>query len=258
MTRLRAALEATLIGSGILLLGSNVWVVGSSTWAAREDRIALEREITAREELEAHPLAAPAPPAPIRAEDAAAQLAVPEPSPDAKEWSPARLKSWRESRPAKAGERLALLEIPRVGLQVTVLEGTSEWALTRGVGRIEGTAGSDEAGNLGIAGHRDGYFRALRHLRAGDRIRLRTPAADRSYRVEWIRVVRPQDRWVLERTPQAALTLVTCYPFWFIGHAPKRFIVRALAEPSPVEREAGPAAARAAPARAGEGSAEAR
>jgi sortase A len=227
---LRAVLEAALIGAGVLLLGVNAAVVGWATWAARADRWALEHAIAARET--APPLA------PRAARDSTAQLTeppspFPDASPDASEWSRGRIQRWRDARPEAVQERLALLEIPRLGLQVVVLEGTSEWALTRGVGRIEGTAVADQDGNLGIAGHRDGYFRALRHLRPGDQIRLRTPAVDRSYRVEWIRVVEPDDRWVLERTPEPALTLVTCYPFWFVGHAPQRFVVRALEEGEP-------------------------
>ena len=123
-----------------------------------------------------------------------------------------------------------------------LLEGTDEATLDRAVGRIEGTAKPGEPGNLGIAGHRDGYFRGLRHLQRGDAISLTTLDGVARYRVEKIEVVRPERVDVLQPTGEPMLTLVTCYPFYYIGDAPKRFVVQARQvgyEPWP-SRESGP------------------
>jgi sortase A len=241
MSSLRGAAATLLIAAGCTALSVCAGAVAWSAWMGYADRAALARTFSARavaearaqdrdgsDELRAPAISSPAP-------DAAPDRApLPEAAaPDVDEWSSGRVARWHASRAEAAGERIALLEIPSVALSVVVLDGTSEWALTRGVGRIAGTARADRPGNLGIAGHRDGYFRALRHLEPGARIRLRTAARDRDYTVEWIRVVRPEDRWVLEPTDGDALTLVTCHPFWFVGPAPERYVVRARAVPTP-------------------------
>ncbi len=147
-------------------------------------------------------------------------------SPNPRDWSPARVARYRASldRPVRA---LGRLEIPDAELSVMVLEGTDEATLDRAVGRIEETAQPGEPGNLGIAGHRDGYFRALRHLQRGDAISLTTLDGVARYRVEKLEVVRPERVDVLESTGEPLLTLVTCYPFYYIGDAPKRFVVQA-------------------------------
>jgi LPXTG-site transpeptidase (sortase) family protein len=130
-----------------------------------------------------------------------------------------------------AAERLALLEIPAIDLDVVVLQGTDRFTLNRGVGHIEGTAAPGSDGNAGIAGHRDGFFHGLERVKAGDMIRITLPGGERTieYRIEWMRVVRPQDVWVLDSTGQPSLTLVTCHPFRFVGQAPDRYVVRAVA-----------------------------
>ncbi len=129
-----------------------------------------------------------------------------------------------ENAGPEAGSVLGVLEIPRLELAVAVHAGTLGAQLERGVGTIEGTR--IEA-NLGIAGHRDRFFRPLRHIEKGDLIRLRTVDQVREYTVTGTSVVEPTRVDVLDPTPEPALTLVTCYPFFFVGHAPKRFIVRA-------------------------------
>jgi len=107
------------------------------------------------------------------------------------------------------------------------LEGIDDETLERGVGHVPGTAAPGDAGNVGLAGHRDTYFRALRKIRLQDRIRLVTDHGSYQYLVESIEVVRPQDIWVLDASQRPILTLVTCYPFSLVGRAPHRFIVRA-------------------------------
>lgn len=157
------------------------------------------------------------------------------PSVDTSEWSAGRIAAFRASLAPFDARRLALLEIPSIDLAVVVLDGSDEWTLNRGVGRIAGTAAPGTAGNVGIAGHRDGFFRGLGRLREGDVVRLRLPAARQAslYRVDWTRVVDPEDIWVLAATGQPSLTLVTCHPFRFVGHAPERYVVRAVAVPAP-------------------------
>ena len=108
-----------------------------------------------------------------------------------------------------------------------VLEGTDETQLDRAVGHIEGTARPGESGYLGIAGHRDGYFRGLRRIEPGASIKLTTLDGVAIYEVASIEVVTPTDVEVLEPTEEPTLTLVTCYPFYYVGDAPKRYVVRA-------------------------------
>lgn len=125
------------------------------------------------------------------------------------------------------GSTIGRLQIPSIGLSVMVLEGTDELTLTRGVGRIAGTAAFGSHDNVGIAGHRDGYFRGLGGISKNDRILVRTRDGHYEYRVEEVQIVDPEDTHVLAHSPQPILTLVTCYPFQYIGSAPRRFVVRA-------------------------------
>ncbi len=122
---------------------------------------------------------------------------------------------------------LAMLRIPALRLVVPVLDGTDEITLNRGVGRIAGTALPGEDGNVGIAGHRDSFFRRLGDIAAGDSIELVTLNEIRVYEVDQIRVTSPDDVDVLRRGTKNSITLVTCYPFRFVGPAPSRYIVRA-------------------------------
>lgn len=119
------------------------------------------------------------------------------------------------------------IEIPRIGLSVIVREGDDAGTLRMAVGHIPGTALPGEPGNVGIAGHRDTFFRSLRNVHAGDLIMLRTPRASFRYQVASVRVVGPNHTEVLEASGQPLLTLVTCHPFSFVGSAPNRYIVRA-------------------------------
>jgi sortase A len=142
-------------------------------------------------------------------------------------WSESRIHAWKKSQKEHVPEAIAVLEIPRLGLTVPVLDGTDELTLNRGVGHIGGTALPGERGNVGIAGHRDGFFRVLKDVTSGDTIRLVTLEETLEYAVEEVRVVEPEEVEVLDPTSTPVLTLVTCYPFYYVGSAPKRFVVRA-------------------------------
>lgn len=123
---------------------------------------------------------------------------------------------------------LAVLRIPKIKLAVAVLEGTAESTLNRAVGHIETTALPGSDGNSGIAGHRDRFFRGLKDIRAGDLLELETLTSVDTYRVERTWIVDPHEVSVLDPTDSPSITLVTCYPFYFVGSAPQRFIVRAV------------------------------
>jgi len=143
-------------------------------------------------------------------------------------WSEARIKAWQSTRDSAGPTPLAILRIPRIRLEVPVLEGTDELTLNRAVGHIEDTATPGADGNAGIAGHRDGFFRGLMNLVGGDAIELESLHGTESYQIERTWIVNPDDVSVLDPTPGRSLTLVTCYPFYFIGSAPQRYIVRAV------------------------------
>jgi sortase A len=126
-----------------------------------------------------------------------------------------------------AGTLLGRLEAPSVRMSTAVLEGSDDATLSRGAGHIEDTPFPGQAGNIGIAGHRDTVFRPLRNIHVGDPLDLTT--ADRlfRYRITKTLIVGPDDVYVLDPTDRPTMTLVTCYPFDFVGHAPRRFIVQA-------------------------------
>jgi sortase A len=133
----------------------------------------------------------------------------------------ARVSSNRPDTP------LAVLQIPKIHLAAPLLDGTDPRTLNHAVGRIPGTAWPGGPGNLGIAGHRDSFFRGLKDIKAGDTIELETLKGTDTYIVDQIEIVTPDDVDVLRPRSVPSLTLVTCYPFYFIGSAPKRFIVKA-------------------------------
>jgi sortase A len=136
------------------------------------------------------------------------------------------------------GSVIAKLDAPSVQMTTTVLEGSDDATLSRGAGHIEDTPLPGQPGNIGIAGHRDTVFRPLRRIKVGDPLQITT--ADRTYRYRISRtvIVGPDDVYVLDPTDRPMVTLVTCYPFEFIGHAPKRFIVQAeLTDPVPTQTQ---------------------
>lgn len=122
------------------------------------------------------------------------------------------------------------IRIAHLGISAIVVDGVEDKDLLRAVGHIPGTPFPGEFGNVALAGHRDTFFRSLRNIQIADKIDVTTRKGDFRYRVTATAVVSPEDLWVLRPTPDHALTLVTCYPFDFIGAAPKRFIVWAKPE----------------------------
>jgi len=132
--------------------------------------------------------------------------------------------------PLPLGGGMALvgrIDVPRIHISTMVAEGTSPRILRVAVGHIPGTASPGQAGNVGLAAHRDVFFRHLGELKSGDLIRLTVPGGEYVYSVRFTDVVSPNETWVLEPSVNQELTLVTCYPFYYVGPAPKRFIVRA-------------------------------
>jgi LPXTG-site transpeptidase (sortase) family protein len=145
---------------------------------------------------------------------------------DHSDWSAARVQSYQQAS-AMPVRALGRLDVPDASVSVMLLEGTDELTLNRAVGHIEGTARPGEPGNVGIAGHRDSFFRGLQYLEVGDDLSLTTLGGVAHYRVAKLEIVDPEDVEVLAPTAHDALTLVTCYPFYYVGDAPRRFIVHA-------------------------------
>jgi sortase A len=119
------------------------------------------------------------------------------------------------------------IDVPRLGVSVVVLEGDSSAILRRAAGHIPGTALPGGPGNVGISAHRDTFFRPLRNVQENEIITLTTVAGEYRYRVVSMKVVKPENVEVLEQSADEVLTLVTCYPFYYVGPAPNRFVVRA-------------------------------
>ena len=140
-------------------------------------------------------------------------------------WSSQRIAAYEESLAAHFAPPLAILRIRKVRLEVPVLSGTDDLTLNRGVGLIAGTNPPGEGGRIGIAGHRDGFFRVLKDVGPGDMIELETLDRIEIYRVNEIVIVKPNDVSVLQPTTKPTMSLVTCYPFYFTGSAPERYIV---------------------------------
>jgi len=150
--------------------------------------------------------------------------------PDQSAWSAARIRAYAAtgvSQPPSLPD--AVLRIPSVHLAVPVYANTSASNLDRGAGLITGTARPEVAGNVGIAAHRDGFFRALKDVAVGDRLEIERLSGTRVYRVSALSIVSPEDMRPLQQTSRFMVTLVTCYPFYYVGNAPRRYIVRAVA-----------------------------
>jgi sortase A len=157
---------------------------------------------------------------------------VPDSAVDFTLWNPKRVKAYRDSLSAKTDLPLAILRIPKINLEVPVFNDTDDLTLNRGVGRILGTAQIGQPGNLGIAGHRDGFFRGLKDVGRNDVVELIRPGGTDQYVITQVQIVKPEDVYVLDSTPSPTLTLVTCFPFYFVGDAPKRYVVTASLERS--------------------------
>ena len=124
-------------------------------------------------------------------------------------------------RVLKEGDLFGRLEVPRLNMSVMVMEGVAARTLRLGAGHIPGST-------LVIAGHRDSFFRPLKDIQPRDIIRFTTPEGTTEYRVVWAKIVGPQDTWVLNNHSDDVMTLITCYPFYYIGPAPERFVVEAM------------------------------
>lgn len=209
--------SGTRRAKGLLLAERLAWALGVVCLAGYaavriHGAAGARRELRRFEELRAAPLAV--------------RLAAG--APDQKLWSPDRVRAWQDGLRGAPAAPLAVLRIPKIGLEAPVLEGTDEGTLNRGVGHIDGTAFPGTPGNLGIAGHRDGFFRGLKDVARGDALELETLWGRVTYVVEKTWIVDPEEVSVLDPTSAPSLTLVTCYPFYFVGSAPKRYIVRAV------------------------------
>lgn len=199
-----------LLISGVLLIG---FYVGAYLHREIMSRVALKRFESLRPES--------------RVEKSEGMIPEPTQKVDFSLWSRKRIQAYEESLLAHFDPPMALLRISKVGLEVPVLEGTDDMTLDRGVGHIPGTSLPGQEGNIGIAGHRDGFFRVLKDVGPGDMVELVTANRKDSYTIDQIVLVLPNDVSVLRPRAGGSLTLVTCYPFYFIGSAPKRYIVQA-------------------------------
>lgn len=211
--RLKKHLERLLLLAGILLLtfygAAKLHEVILSRSAMRSFEAAREAKLSesSEESFTAQPVASP---------------------PDFVSWSEDRIKRYEESFGEHLAAPLAVIRIARIKVEAPVLEGTDDLTLNRGVGHIAGTPSFGKIGNVGIAGHRDGFFRGLKDIKVGDRIEVEEPGKIEIYTVDRLQIVDPRNVRVLRSGDRPALTLVTCYPFYYIGRAPQRFIVHAV------------------------------
>ena len=127
----------------------------------------------------------------------------------------------------RSGGLVGMLDVPRLKLTTPVIEGDDDTTLKRAVGHLPDTPLPWQDGNSALAGHRDGLFRPLKDIKIGDEIRFRTSREELRYRVTATSIVKPDDVSVLEKRKKPSLTLITCYPFYYVGNAPKRFIIHA-------------------------------
>lgn len=207
-TRLRW-IERALWVVAILCLGYWGYVWLDTAWVQHRDNQALDDALSV----------APADPAPTGQPAAAETDAL-------GTFAPRQGSNQPPKPPLEEGSLVGRIEIPRVGVSAVVLEGSDDTTLRRGVGHIPETS-LPGVGNVGLAAHRDSFFRGLKDIRKNDIIRLQTLEGTFRYRVEWTQIVMPEDTQVLRQEGTSELTLVTCYPFYYLGSAPKRFIVRA-------------------------------
>lgn len=146
--------------------------------------------------------------------------------PDARLWSASRRQSWQRAPQPSADELIGVLVIRSLKIEAPLYADTSELHLNRGVGLIAHTARPEEGGNVGIAGHRDGFFRTLEAIEQGSTIEVMTRSASYHYQVASVEIVERNNAALLQRSDRPMVTLVTCHPFYFVGTAPNRFVVR--------------------------------
>ncbi len=157
--------------------------------------------------------------------------------PDTSLWNAGRIDDYKASLNAQLPEILGVLEVSSVNLKVPVYATNTELVMDRGAGVIDGMSYPHEPGNIGISGHRDGYFRVLKDVQVGDFITLQTFEGEKRFRIDETHIVPIADESLLRDTDEQSVTLVTCYPFYFVGHAPKRFIVKASLDTTSVSQK---------------------
>ena len=209
LTKILHKVEWALLAAGLLLLGFYIAARIHGAVVRRAELLNFKDEI-------ANPSGVELPP-PLGTQT----------KPDFSLWSPKRIDDYRHALGQYAETPLAVLRISKVRLEVPVVRRTDELSLNVGVGHISGTVLPGEEGNIGIAGHRDGFFRVLKDVGPGDQIELQTPNRTDHYVIDRIVIVSTDDVSVLRPRLRPSVTLVTCYPFYFIGSAPKRYIVQA-------------------------------
>ena len=204
-------LESGFLTTGLILLAIFFLARGWGDYQSQSDIRAFEQA-----------MASEAVPAKLMADGESEQSL----EPDYSLWSNKRIDDYHASNMQRDDAPLAILSINKLDLKVPVYNGTDEINLNRGAGRIKGTAKVGSPGNLGIAAHRDGFFRVLKDIELGDSIEMLTHQGKTEFVVSSITIVDPTDVSVLAATEDSTITLVTCYPFYFVGHAPKRYIVK--------------------------------
>ena len=147
-------------------------------------------------------------------------------APDQSMWAEKMIGKYEKAKNT-GGAPLAMLKIERLNVEAPVYFGTDRITLDRGIGIVEGTATLDEVGNIGLSGHRDSFFRPLKDIELGDTIEMRTPGGVQDFEVTDISIVDALDVSVLDPTDTTVLTLITCHPFYYVGYAPDRYIVKA-------------------------------
>ena len=204
-------LESVFLTGGLILLVSFLLLRGWGDYQAQSDIRAFEEAVASESTATG-----------VAATGSTSYFA----EPDYALWSEKRIADYQEGNTIRDEAPLAIMSIDTLDLKVPVYNGTDEINLNRGAGRIKGTAWIDSPGNLGIAGHRDGFFRVLKDVELGDSISMLTHQGNSEFVVSSITIVDPSDVSVLAHTDASTITLVTCYPFYFVGHAPKRYIVK--------------------------------
>ncbi len=213
--RFLPTLERLLFIVGLLMLGI---YLGARVHTAVSSRATME--IFKREQL--------------RSPDQERTVVLAAAKPDFRSWSPKRIQEYENSLVSYYRPAIGIIRIPKIHVEAPLLDGTDELSLNRGVGRIAGTASPGQEGNIGIAGHRDGFFRGLKDIALGDTVEVITQTRTETYIIDNIVIVDPHDTSILRARQRPSLTLVTCYPFHFIGSAPRRYIVQAsLADSDP-------------------------
>jgi sortase A len=224
MRRRLQLLQWLFLSVGLVLIAIFLLARGHGSWGSRSEIEEFERTKRAYQQASSEGTTADPRAEPVSSPVPGLSMGLPV---DDSLWAEGRVEKFRESLKLEFDPPMAILRIPKIALEVPVLDGTDELTLNRAVGRIAGTARINDMGNLGIAGHRDGFFRGLKDIRLGDSLELETLTAREIYIIDDIRIVLPEQVEVLAPTAEPTITLVTCYPFYFVGKAPKRYIVRA-------------------------------